>query len=150
MLFRSNEDNLPSLHRYHGRDRQIDVVANQAIPLRDPFTSKIAKDLQGKTIYLKPLQDEAGEVLISSRGLPIYSLPLRDPQTQDWVFDATDKLVVCPILRDEDGKIIEKNGIPQFESPVYEYENGKLSLKQDESGNYCFANPHDDIKSRFT
>jgi hypothetical protein len=148
--FQYIESSLPSLRSYHGNRQQIDTVASQAIPLRDPLTNKIAKDLQGKTIYLEPLQDETGKVLISSRGLPIYSLPLRDPQTQDWVFDATEKLVVCPILRNENGEVVEENGIPQFESPVYEYENGKTSLKRDESGNYCFANPQYNRYSRFT
>jgi len=66
---------------------------------------------------------------------------LRDPQTHKWVFDQTGKLVLCPVLRNKKGEIIERDGLPQFQSPVYEYETGKLSLKRDELGNYCFAKP---------
>ena len=142
--FQVTENSLPSLNPHYGERQHIDFVTTKAIPLRDPLTNEIATNPQGEMIYLEPLQDETGKILKSSRGLPIYSLPLRDPQTQKWVFDATEKLVVCPVLRDEEDEIIEKNGIPQFESPVYEYENGQLSLKRDEAGNYCFAKPQDD------
>ncbi len=139
--FQVTGDNLPSLHPAFGEYQRLDLATNQAIPLRDPLTNEIAKNLQGETIYLEPLQDETGKILKSSRGLPIYPLPLRDPQTHKWVFDQTGKLVLCPVLRNKKGEIIERDGLPQFQSPVYEYETGKLSLKRDELGNYCFAKP---------
>ena len=85
-----------------------------------------------------PLTDEAGELLETSGGLPIYPTPTRDPQTQDWVFDAKGELVIAPLLRDESGQIVQHQGIPQFYPPAYQWVDGKFSLKQDGEGNYVF------------
>ncbi|MGV2388182.1 MAG UNVERIFIED_CONTAM: hypothetical protein LVR29_07150 [Microcystis novacekii LVE1205-3] len=61
----------------------MNLATNQAIPLRDPLTNEIAKNLQGETIYLEPLQDATGKILKSSSGLPILSPSLaRYPDTQ--------------------------------------------------------------------
>ena len=96
------------------------------------------KNLAGETIYLEAIKDETGKILKTSRGLPIYPIPVRDPQTQNWVFDESGNLIVAPLLWDEKGELIEIDGIPKFKSPVYDYENGKLSLKVDEEGKYMF------------
>lgn len=133
-----NETNLPSLHPYYQELQQIDISQPEAIPLKDPLTNEIMHNLAGETIYLEPLKDENGRILKTSRGLPIYPIPVRDPQTQAWVFDESGNLVLTPLLWDEKGKIIEINGIPKFKLPVYNYENGELSLKRDEDGKYIF------------
>lgn len=131
--------NLPSLHPSSEESLQVDFPANQAIPLRDPLTNEIVKNLHEEVITLEPLQDETGNIIKSSRGLPVYPLPLRDPQTENWVFDETGFLVFCPLLLDENGEIIERDGHPQFQTPIYEYESGQLLLKRDQQGNYCFS-----------
>jgi len=133
-----NETNLPSLHPHHRELQQIDISKPEAIPLKDPLTNEIVQNLAGETIYLEPVKDENGTILKSCRGLPIYPPPVRDPQTQNWVFDNSGNLLVAPLLFDEKGEIIEIDGIPKFKSPVYDYENGKLSLKVDEEGKYMF------------
>jgi hypothetical protein len=133
-----NETNLPSLHLHHRELQQIDISKPEAIPLKDPLTNEIVHNLAGETMYLEPVKDENGTILKSCRGLPIYPPPVRDPQTQNWVFDNSGNLLVAPLLFDEKGEIIEIDGIPKFKSPVYDYENGKLSLKVDEEGKYMF------------
>lgn len=135
------EGDLPNLHPTFGDHQKFDAAANQAIPLRDPLTNIKAKNLLGETIYLEPLRDDVGNIITTSRGLPIYPLPLRDPQTNKWVFDQQGNLVVCPILRNEEGELVEQDGLPQFHSPVYGFEDGQLFLKRDELGNYCFSKP---------
>ena len=133
-----NETNLPSLHPHHQEVNRINISTPTAIPLRDPLTNELVKNLAGETIYLEAIKDETGKILKTSRGLPIYPIPVRDPQTQNWVFDESGNLIVAPLLWDEKGELIEIDGIPKFKSPVYDYENGKLSLKVDEEGKYMF------------
>ena len=132
-------DDLPSLHLASEESLSIDFAVNQSIPLRDPLTNEIVTVLNGEAIHLEPLRDGTGNIIKSSRGLTVYPLPLRDPQTQNWVFDESGMIVFCPLLRDENGEIVERDGYPQYQSPVYEYESGKLVLKRDQYGNYCFA-----------
>lgn len=131
--------NLPSLHPVSADLQQPGFSLNQAIPLRDPITNTIIRDLEGELVYLEPLKDESGKVLTTSRGLPVYPLPLRDPQNHKWVFDSMGKLVLCPVSRNSEGEIIENNGLPQFQMPEYEYINGQLCLKRDQSGDFCFT-----------
>jgi hypothetical protein len=95
-------------------------------------------NFKGEQVFLHPVRNEAGEVLRSSNGLPIYPTPLRDPYTQDWVFDLLGELVVCPVLLDEEGKVVEEGGIPRFKMPLYEQVEGQLRLRQNEEGNYLF------------
>lgn len=134
-------DDLPNLHPTAGIQHQIASPANLAIPLRDPITNELAKDPQGEVIVLQPLLDAEGNMLRNSSGLPVYPLPLREPQTHHWVFDPQGKIVLCPVMLAGDGTIIEKNGLPQFQSPEYDYQSDGLILKRDESGAYIFKNP---------
>jgi hypothetical protein len=90
-------------------------------------------------VYLSPIRNKQGEILIGSSGLPIYPTPLRDPQTHQWVFDEEGKLVVCPVIFDENDKVLEYQNIPQFYRPLYEKIEGKLQLKRDVEGQYLFA-----------
>ena len=129
---------LPSLHPPHPDLDLPEIPKPGAIPLRDPKTNELVRSLSGEPVFLMPLTDEAGELLETSSGLPIYPTPARDPQTQDWVFNAKGGLVVAPLLRDESGQIIERQGIPQFYPPAYQWIDGKLTLKQDAEGNYIF------------
>lgn len=130
---------LPSLHPPHPDLDLPEIPTPGAIPLRDPNTSELVCNLQGKPVFIYPLTNERGDLLKISGNLPIYPTPLRDPQTQNWVFDAEGKLVVCPVLRDENGDVFEYRGIPQFHPPVYQMVEGKLSLKREENGNYLFC-----------
>ena len=136
--FAVSRDNLPSLQASHYREGSSESDRLGAIPLRDPLTNEAIEDLQGEIVYLYPLTDARGNPLQSSRGLPIYPLPLRDPDSQGLVWDGEGNLVVCPLELDETGKAIEIDGLTQFQSPVYEYENGRLLLKRDEASNYFF------------
>lgn len=130
---------LPSLHPPHPELAEIALPTPNAIPLRDPDTNELIRNPKGEPVFLKPLRDEKGELLLTSNGLPIYPTPVRDPQKDDWVFNSLGELVVCPVLRDDNGKIVEHQEIPQFHPPVYEYVEGEIRLKQDSSGNYVFC-----------
>ena len=131
-------NNLPNLRPSY-QDLEIAIPNPGKIPLKDPQTQKVVQNLKGETVYLQPLTDESGKWLKSSRGLPIYPIPVRDPQTQQWIFDESGELVVCPVTRDDKGEIQELDGIPQFSLPIYDYQEGKLALKQDSEGKYIFA-----------
>ena len=130
---------LPNLHPPHPDLDLPDIPSPGAIPLRDPKTSELVRNLQEEPIFISPLIDDKGELIKSSAGLPIYPPPLRDPQTQDWVFDAKGELVVCPVLLDDDRRVFEYNGIPQFHPIAYKNVSGKLYLKQDDRGNFVFC-----------
>jgi len=132
---------LPNLHPSILDVEYFKPPAPRAIPLRDPKTGELVKSPQGEPVFLQPLDifSETGETI-----LPVYPTPVRNPQTQGFVFDAQGQLVVCPILRDENGKIFTHKGLPQFQTPAYEYINGKLQLKQDTEGNYIFCDAERD------
>lgn len=130
---------LPSLHPPHPELAEIALPTPNAIPLRDPDTNELIRNPKGEPVFLMPLRDEKGELLLTSNGLPIYPTPVRDPEKDDWVFNSLGELVVCPVLRDDNGEIVEHQEIPQFHPPVYEYVEGKIRLKQDSSGNYVFC-----------
>jgi ribosomal protein S18 acetylase RimI-like enzyme len=132
------DNNLPNLRPSY-QDLEIAVPNPGKIPLKDPQTQKVVQNVKGETVYLKPLTDESGKWLKSSRGLPIYPIPVRDPQTQQWIFDESSELVVCPVALNEKGEIQELDGIPQFCLPIYDYQEGKLALKRDSEGQYVFA-----------
>lgn len=130
---------LPDLRPSHQHIGANNISHPGAIPLKDPQTQALVKNGQGEDVYLYPLRDESGVLLKSSREMPIYPIPVRDPQSQEWVFASSGELVVCPAAYDEDGKIKELDGIPQFYTPIYDYIDGKLILKQDDLGNYLFS-----------
>ncbi len=137
--YQIDESELPSLEPPVAEKISIKMPVAGLIPLRDPQTQQSVINPQGKQVFLHPLKNELGESLKSSNGLPIYGTPLRDPETQDWVFDAQGNLVTCPVLLDENNNLIEYQGIPIFSPPLYERSGNKLRLKQDEKGNYLFA-----------
>ncbi|BAZ50403.1 hypothetical protein NIES4103_30190 [Nostoc sp. NIES-4103] len=134
--FEITETDLPNLHTH--LLKEVEIPAD-AITLRDPKNNAVVKNSQGEIVYLYPVKNAAGINYKNSRGLPIYPTPIRDPQTQEWVFDSDGKLVVCPAIFDADGEVLEYQGIPQFCTPTYELIDGKLQLKQDDNGNYVFA-----------
>jgi hypothetical protein len=137
--FDISEKDLPSLHPAYLRLKEKEDIPPGTILLRDIKTQEVVKNSQGKPIFLEPITDEAGKVLTSSLGLPIYPLPLRDPNTHNLVFNQEENLILCPILQDLGGEVVESGGLPQFCPPVYEQIDGKLCLKQDSDGNYVFA-----------
>ncbi|MGK7942997.1 MAG: GNAT family N-acetyltransferase [Microcystaceae cyanobacterium] len=136
--FEVESSELPNLPQKVADYPSFSLPAPQPIPLKDPQTQQPIFNPQGKPVFLYPLKNAQGELLKSRSGLPIFATPLRDPSTQDWVFDAQGNLVVCPPILDELGKVKEKNGIPVFQTPLYQQVEGKLGLKQDEQGNYLF------------
>jgi hypothetical protein len=129
---------LPPLKTTASEGIAVKRLSPSLIPLRDPQTQQGVLNPKGEQVFLHPVRNEAGEVLRSSNGLPIYPTPLRDPNTQDWVFDTSGELVVCPVLLDETGKVKEQGGIPRFKLPLYEQAEGKLRLRQNEAGDYLF------------
>ncbi len=136
---------LPNLHPPIPEVEDFKPPAPRAIPLRDPKTGELVKSPQGEPVFLQPLVSfsEVEEIK-----LPVYPTPVRDPQTQSFVFDVQGQLVVCPVLRDENGNIFTHKGLPQFQTPAYEYINGKLQLKQDTEGNYIFCDAERDSIGR--
>ncbi|HAZ44421.1 MAG TPA: hypothetical protein DCZ55_08010 [Cyanobacteria bacterium UBA11371] len=130
---------LPSLHPPHPELAEITPPAPSAIPLRDPNTNELIRKPNGEPVFLMPLRDEEGELILTSDNLPIYPTPLRDPEKNDWVFDAAGELVTCPILQDRTGEIVEYRGIPQFCPPAYEAAAGGIRLQRDAQGNYVFC-----------
>ncbi|NER36009.1 MAG: hypothetical protein F6J93_18830 [Oscillatoria sp. SIO1A7] len=132
------ETELPSLHPPHPELDLPEPPKPGAVPLRDPNSNELVRNPQGEPVFLMPLEDDAGELLKTSGGLPIYPTPARDPQSQDLVFAPNGELVVCPLLRDENGRVLEDRGIPLFHPPAYEFAEGKLHLKRDAEGNYLF------------
>lgn len=132
------ETNLPPLKKAVSENIKVNKPSAGVIPLRDPKTQQNVINPQGEQVFLYPVKNDAGEVLRSSNGFPVYPTPLRDPQTKDWIFDKSGELVVCPVVLDESGKVMEYQGIPKFKSPLYEQIDGNLILKQDEAGNYLF------------
>jgi ribosomal protein S18 acetylase RimI-like enzyme len=136
----ARETTLPSLH-----PPRPDLAtaspppAPGAIPLRDPKHQGIVHSPGGEPVFLHPVQDDAGNLLTTSRGLAIYPSPVRHPRTRDWVFDGDHNLVVCPVLRTDTGEVVEYEGIPVFHPPRYEHLNGELDLKKDEAGNPVFC-----------
>ncbi|MBD2516360.1 GNAT family N-acetyltransferase [Nostoc sp. FACHB-973] len=134
--FEISDSNLPNLHTPILKEVEISAGA---IPLRDPKKNVVVKNYHGELVYLYPVKNAAGIIYKNSRGLPIYPTPIRDPQTEEWVLDGEGKLIVCPAIFDVDGEVLEYQEIPQFCPPTYELIDGKLQLKQDENGNYVFA-----------
>jgi hypothetical protein len=132
------EKDLPPLKTTVSEGIEVKMPSPGLIPLRDPQTQQRVLNSKGEQVFLHPVRNEAGEVLRSSNGLPIYPTPLRDPNTQDWVFDTSGELVVCPVLLDEGGKLKEQGGIPRFKLPLYEQIEGQLRLRQNEAGDYLF------------
>ncbi|MCL1466082.1 GNAT family N-acetyltransferase [Argonema galeatum] len=130
---------LPSLHPPHPELPEVTPPAPSAIPLRDPHTNELVRKPNGEPIFLMPLRDEKGELILTADNLPIYPTPLRDPKENNWVFDASGELVVCPVLRDESDRIMEHQGIVQFHPPAYELVEGGLRLKRDAEGNCVFC-----------
>lgn len=134
------EQNLPSLHPEQPELASGDRSVGEAIPLFDPRTKERVYNSQGEPVFLEPVKDESGKVLVSSNGRVIYPMPLLDPQTRSFVFDREGNLVVRPLLREENGEIVEdRRGIPQFNPPLYRYEKGKMYLQRNEEGKYLFA-----------
>jgi hypothetical protein len=131
--------NLPNLHPPHPDLLDLELPTPTAIPLRDPETNELVKNLHGETVFLLPLRDEAGELILSSSHSPIYPIPLRNPATNQWVFNTKGELVVSPVLLDEQGQVFEYQGIPQFHPPVYQFVDNSIFLQQDEQGNYLFS-----------
>ncbi len=132
-------EDLPKLGTPKTQGIAVKMPTPSLIPLRDPLTQQPVINPQGKQVFLHPVTNEAGEILRSSNGLPVYPTPLRDPQTQDWVFDKSGELVVCPVELESMGKVKEHNGIPVFQKPIFEQIDDKLVLKTDEMGNYLFT-----------
>ena len=132
------DKDLPPLKTTVSEGIAVKIPSTGLIPLRDPQTQQRVLNSKGEQVFLHPVRNEAGEVLRSSNGLPIYPTPLRDPNTQDWVFDTSGELVVCPVLLDESGKVKEQGGIPRFKLPLYEQIEGQLRLRQNEAGDYQF------------
>lgn len=132
------ESELPKLEYPISEEISVKMPPPSMIPLRDPKTQQPVINPQGKQVFLHPLKNKLGESLKSSNGLPVYATPLRDPQTQEWVFNELGELVTCPVVLDELGKVKEKQGIPLFKQPTYEFFDGKLRLKKDDNGNYLF------------
>jgi ribosomal protein S18 acetylase RimI-like enzyme len=130
---------LPDIHPPYPEIAEVPLPEPSAIALRDPSNNELVYNSQGKPVFLIPLRDENGNLLLSSSKIPIYPLPLRDPQTNEWVFDPKGELVTCPILRDEKGEIFEHRNIVQFHPPVYQIVNGSISLKKDTLGKYVFC-----------
>ncbi len=140
----SPDEELPSLHPPHPQQNPVSIPEFDALPLRDPHTQELVTNPEGKSVFLKPLRNEAGELLKTAQGLPIYPIPVQHPQTQTWVFDASGELVTCPILRDRQGRVVEHQGIPQYHPPIYEISQGQVALKQDEEKRYLFCEPERD------
>ncbi|MDJ1178441.1 GNAT family N-acetyltransferase [Roseofilum sp. BLCC_M91] len=140
----SPDEELPSLHPPHPQQHPIAIPEFDALPLRDPHTQELVMNAEGKPVFLKPLRNEAGEVLKTSQGLPVYPTPVQDPQTQAWVFDRSGELLTCPVLRDRQGQVVEYQGIPQYRPPVYHISQGQVTLKQDGEGRYLFCEPEQD------
>ncbi len=130
---------LPSLHPPHPEVLEVIPPAPSAIPLRDPNTNELVCKSSGEPVFLMPMRNTQGELILSSENLPIYPTPVRDHQNNGWVFDAAGELVVCPVLRDENNQIVEYQGIPQFHPPAYVFLEGGLHLKQDADGGYIFC-----------
>jgi len=140
--------NLPRLHPLHEESPLEIDKGFPAIPLRDSLTNELVTNARGEVAFLYPLVNAQGQVLKSKQGFPIYPTPIRDPQSETWVFDEQGKLVTCPLLLDEHGVVFEYQGIPVFCHPRYEVINGKIGLKQDEEGNYLFAQVDHDEQGR--
>ncbi|MEM9541077.1 MAG: hypothetical protein AAGA60_16440 [Cyanobacteria bacterium P01_E01_bin.42] len=130
---------LPSLHPSSLQRETLDFPQPDRLPLRDLNTQQIVCDPQGETIFLTPLKNEEGELLKTSKGLPIYPTPVCHPQTRNYLFDEGGKLVVSPVLRDDNGEIIEQNGIPIFHPPAYQFVKGQLQLYKSSTGEYIFC-----------
>ncbi len=135
----ANGEDLPDLHPTHPDISDLELPIPTAIPLRDPETHELVKNSHGEPVFLLPLRDEAGELILNSSNSPIYPIPLRDPKRNQWIFDTMGELVVSPVLLDEQGKVFEYQGIPQFHPPVYQFVDNNICLKQDERGNYLFS-----------
>lgn len=135
----ATDGELPSLHPPHPELPEIAALAPSAIPLRNLETNELIRNSNGEPVFLMPLRDEKGELILTSDNLPIYPTPLRDPEKNDWVFDAAGELVTCPILQDETGEIVEYRGIPQFCPPAYEAAARGIRLQRDAQGNYVFC-----------
>ena len=130
----------PNLHPPHPELDIPEPPLPGAIPLRDPKTNELVYNNQDKPVFIYPITDTNGQLIKTSKNLPIYPTPLRDPQTQNWIFDADGELLVSPILKDDKGKIFEHQGMVQFHPPSYKMQGGKLVLEKDDSGNYLFLN----------
>ncbi|NEP79960.1 MAG: hypothetical protein F6K39_18400 [Okeania sp. SIO3B3] len=134
----SPNSNSPSLHPPHPELDVPEPPLPGAIPLRNPKTNELVYNNQDKPVFIYPVTNSNGQLIKTSKNLPIYPTPLRDPQTQDWIFDANGELVVNPILKDDKGQIFEYKGMAQFHPPSYKMQAGKLVLEKDDSGNYLF------------
>ena len=130
---------LPSLHPSSSQRETPDFPQPDRLPLRDLNTQQIVCDPQGEPIFLTPLKNEEGELLKTSKGLPIYPTPICHPQTRNYLFNEAGKLVVSPVLRDDNGEIIEQNGIPIFHPPAYQFVKGQLQLHKSSTGEYIFC-----------
>lgn len=130
---------LPPLHPPHPELSEVMLPVPGAIALRDPKTNEIVRKVNGEPVFLMPLRDENGDLILSSEKLPIYPTPLRDPEKNNWVFNDIGELVVCPILRDDDNQIIEHQGIVQFQPPAYQLVTSGLRLQRDTEGKYVFC-----------
>lgn len=144
----SADAELPSLHPPHPNLDLPEAPSPHSIPLRDPQTNELVRNDRGEPLFLNPLADETGKILLTSEGMPIYPMPLRDPQQNDWVFDRAGELVLCPLLRDENGQIVEHQGIPVFHPPAYHFTDGRVLLKQDAQGCYVFCDVERDAEGK--
>jgi GNAT superfamily N-acetyltransferase len=140
------DEELPSLHPPHPQQDPVSIPEFDALPLRDPHTQELVTNAEGKPVFLKPLRNQAGDLLTTSQGLPVYPTPVQDPQTQAWVFDRSGELVTCPLLLGDRGQIVEYQGIPQYRPPVYDISQGQVTLKQDREGRYLFCEPERDCQ----
>ncbi|MEQ8463803.1 MAG: hypothetical protein RIC07_09580 [Coleofasciculus sp. E1-EBD-02] len=135
---------LPSLYRPAFRLRDVvQSLEPMPIALRSLRTGKLAKDSNGKPVFISPLEDKKRGILRTSIGLYVYPRPVLDPQTQDFVFDTKGELVCSPLLRHRNGEIVEHDGSPLFAPPVLEFKKSKkgLFLKKDAEGNCLFHEP---------
>lgn len=130
---------LPSLHPPRPELSEVPLPEPSAIPLRDTTTNELIRNSSGEPIFLMPLRDKNGKLILTSSQMPIYPTPLRDPVKNNWVFDPKGKLVVCPPVTNDLGQVVEHQGIPQFHPPAYEFVEGAIRLKNDAKGNYVFC-----------
>lgn len=137
--YQVTDKDLPPLKSFVTENIEVKMPTATMIPLRELKTKQPVLNPDGKQVFLHPLKNSSGKVLKSSNGIPIYPTPLIHPQTREWVFDEEGELVVCPVVLDEMGKVIEKNGLPQFQRPVYQRSEGKLALEKDSEGKYMFS-----------
>lgn len=142
----SPDTELPCLHPAYPDTLDLELPEPSAIPLRDPDTNELVRNLQGEPVFLSPLRDEVGQLIMGSNNSPIYPVPLREPQNNQWVFDTTGQLVVSPVLLDEQGQVFECKGIPQFYPPFYQFVDSYLCLKKDEDGYYLFCDVERDAR----